>query len=84
MNEDDIIYNLGISLGIYPDRLKAIQRQSLNFLDDVVCAWLKREGAVDKRGGPKWSTLVEALRSPRLRQTKIADDISRDKRVASS
>ncbi len=80
MDEADV-YNLGRVLGLYPDRLKAIQCRSLNFLDDVVLAWLRREGDVDKRGGPRWSTLVVALRNQRLRQTKIAYDISRDKGI---
>lgn len=77
--DDTDVHKLGHVLGIYPDRLKAIQRNSHSFLDDVVSAWLRREGDVDKRGGPRWSTLVKALRNPRLRQTGLANVIARDK-----
>ncbi len=78
MDKSDVS-NLGLVLGLYPDRLKALEQNSRNFLDDVVYAWLRREGDVDKRGGPRWSTLVEALKHRRLRQNGIADTISIDK-----
>ncbi len=70
------IYNLGLLLGLYPDRLKAIEQTTHNYLDDVVLAWLRREGDVNKRGGPRWSTLVKALQHRRLRQVGIASDIA--------
>ncbi len=72
------ILNLGLVLGLYHDRLKAVE-QNTNFLDDVVSAWLRREGDVDKRGGPRWSTLIKALQHRRLRQTGIAKTIAEDK-----
>ncbi len=73
------ISSLGLILGLYADRLKWLEQNSHDFLDDVVYAWLRREGDVDKRGGPRWSTLVNALNHRRLRQTGIANAISKDK-----
>ncbi len=77
------IFNLGLVLGLYQDRLKLVEQNSTNFLDDVVSAWLRREGDVDKRGGPRWSTLIKALQHRRLRQTGIAKTIAMDKGLLS-
>ena len=75
------IRNLGLALGLHYDRLKAIEKTSDSYLDDVISAWLRREGDVDKKGGPRWSALVKALRHWRLRQIKIANDIEKNLRV---
>ncbi len=77
------IHNLGLVLGLYPDRLEVIQRTACNYLDGVILAWLRREGDVDKVGGPRWSTLVKALQHRRLRQLGIAKDIAESKGLQS-
>ncbi len=70
------IRNLGLVLGLHHDRLKVIEQTTHGYLDDVIAAWLRREGDVDKVGGPRWSTLVKALQHHRLRQSGIAKDIA--------
>ncbi len=70
------IHLLGLVLGLDPGRLKVIEQSSDSYLDGVIAAWLRREGDVDKRGGPRWSTLVKALQHRRLRQSGIAKDIA--------
>ncbi len=70
------ICSLGLILGLHYDRLKVIQQSSYSYLDGVIAAWLRREGDVDKRGGPRWSTLVKALQHHRLGQLGMARDIA--------
>ncbi len=77
------IYNLGIVLGLDRDRVKVIEQTAHSFLDDIIAAWLRREGDVNERGGPRWSTLVKALQHRRLRQLGIARDIAEEKGLQS-
>ncbi len=75
------IRSLGLVLGLTATRLCTLEQTTDDLLDDVILAWLRREGDVDKRGGPSWKTLVRALHHKRLRQTGIADTITKDKKL---
>ena len=54
---------------------------SKTFLDDVLTAWIRKEDYVEQKGLPTWETPVRALRHPRIGQTGLANDISRDKNI---
>ena len=51
------------------------------FLDNVITAWLNKVDDVTKNGTPSWSTLVAALRNPRIGQMGIANKIAEDKGI---
>ena len=56
---------------------------SETYREDVIAAWLRREGDVDKKtGAPTWSSLVKALRDPYVGQEGIAHEISNAKNIA--
>ena len=74
------IYNLGLVLGLSDHKLKA-KMDSSTFLSDVIHAWLQREDQVEERGRPSWKVLVNALQHPRVKQTKNADRILKDKEL---
>lgn len=81
--ENRDIRSLGLVLGLHHDRLKAVEQTSDSFLDDVIAAWLRKEGDAEKKGGPHWSTLVKALQHQRLKQFGIARTIAEDKGLQS-
>ena len=75
------VYDLGISLGLSLNRVRSEFDAALSttvFLDNVITSWLHRVDQVDEKGGPSWKTLVAALRSRRLKQTGIANDVEKD------
>ena len=74
------VYNLGLVLGLKHIKVKNMKESSDTFLDDVVAAWLRKEDQVTEKGEPSWTVLVNALKHPRVRQTGIASNISKDKR----
>ena len=74
------VYNLAIVLGLSPRKVKTME-DSRTFLDDILAAWIRKEDYVERRGLPTWETLVRALRHPRVGQTGLANDISRDKGI---
>ena len=49
------------------------------FLNDVIAAWLRKEDFVNKKGGPSWTTLVNALKHPTVKQEGIANKIEQGK-----
>ena len=49
------------------------------YLYDVIAAWLRKEDYVEENGEPSWTTLVNALKSPSLKQEGIANKIALDK-----
>ena len=72
------VYHLGMSLGLSVGRVKSMFASAIDnvaFLDEVITAWLQRVDQVDKRGIPSWRSLVAALRSKRVGQNGIANDI---------
>ena len=75
------VYHLGIVLGLSQRKVKAME-DSKTFLDDVIASWIRKEDYVERRGLPTWETLVRALRHPRIGQTGLANDISKDKSIA--
>ena len=74
------VYHLGIILGLSQRKVKTME-DSKTFLDDILTAWIRKEDYVERRGLPTWETLVRALRHPRIGQTGLANDISRDKNI---
>ena len=76
--EKSHIYNLGLVLGLTQTRVKAM-KDSDTFLDDVIAAWLRREDYVKEKGEPSWTILISALKNPIVSQTRIADNIAKDK-----
>ena len=68
------VYNLGLA----QQKVRWMRDESDTFLDDVLAVWLRREDDVNKKGGPRWSTLEKALRHKLLGQNGIAGDICRD------
>ena len=49
------------------------------FLSDVIASWLRKEDYVNKKGEPSWTTLVNALKHPTVKQEGIADKIEQEK-----
>ncbi len=78
------IRSLGLVLGLNPTRLRSLEQTSEDLLDDVILAWLWRQDDVDKCGVPSWKTLVKALHHGRLRQTGIAETITKYKILPTS
>ena len=50
-----------------------------NFLIPAIAALLRKEDYVKKKGEPSWSTLVNALKHPTVKQEGIANKIAQDK-----
>ena len=72
---------LGLCLGLRHSSIKDMMH-SETYREDMIAAWLRREGDVDKKTGvPTWRTLVKALRNPRVKQDGIAGDISSEKNI---
>ena len=71
------IYNLGLVLGLRQTKVKAL-KDSDDFLDDVIAAWLRKEDQVTDKGEPSWAVLISALKHRRVGQTGIADKITKD------
>ena len=65
-------------LGLSYDKLKA-NMDSDTFLSDVIAAWLRKEDFVNKKGGPSWTTLVNALKHSTVKQEGIANTIEQEK-----
>ena len=72
------IYKLGIELGLFPSRLSTLREKPDIFLYEVISAWLRR---ADSCSCPTYKTLVKALKSKRLGENGIADDICKDKKI---
>ena len=72
------ILNLGLVLGLSYDKLKANMNCD-TFLNDVIAAWLRKEDFVKKKGEPSWTTLVNALKHPTVKQEGIANKIEQEK-----
>ena len=69
-------YNLGLGLDIAPDSLDAIQQENAQKPDHcfraMLTKWLKQDSP-----RPTWSALAEALRSPSVDHSKLAEQILR-------
>ena len=72
------IHKLGLVLGLSNAKLEA-NMNSDNFLIPAIAAWLQKEDYVKKRGEPSWTTLVNALRHPTVKQEGIANKIAQNK-----
>lgn len=70
------IYNLRLVLGLSEHKLKA-KMDSNTFLSDILHAWLHNQ--VKQKGEPSWKVFISALQHPRVKQTKNADHILKDK-----
>ena len=77
------VFNLGLVLGLDYSRLKPLT-ESPAFLTDMLAEWLLRVDQVQKVGVPTWRRLVEALRDPRVGQSRIASKIEQDKEAGLS
>ena len=74
------IYYLGLTLGLNHPHLKNME-SSKTFKEDMIAAWLQKEGQVTRRGLPTWETLVNALRDDQVKQNGVADKIAMDKNL---
>ena len=72
------IHKLGLVLGLSNAKLEP-SMNSDNFLIPAIAAWLRKEDYVKKKGEPSWSTLVNALKHPTVKQEGIANKIAQDK-----
>ena len=67
-------YNLGLGLDIAPDSLDAIQQDNAQKPDRcfraMLTKWLRRDSP-----RPTWSALAEALRSPSVDHSKLAEQV---------
>ena len=72
------ILKLGLALGLSHNKIRA-NMDSDTFQSDVIAAWLRKEDYVKKKGEPSWTTLINALKSPTVKQEGIAHKIEQDK-----
>ena len=60
-------FDLGLKLGLYYPTLQAIQKKfkddPSDCLKDCLHHWLEKKDGVMAKGGPTWSSLVNALRT---------------------
>ena len=76
--EKTAVFNLGLVLGLYYNRLKTMM-ESKTFLQDMLAGWLEKVDQVLQTGVPTWKRLVEALKDPRVGQNGLASTIEQDK-----
>ena len=74
-------YNLGLVLGLSKYRVDGLMDSNM-FCDDVITAWLQKVDQVTKMGAPTWKRIAEALRHDRVEQNDIADEIEKDRVLA--
>ena len=72
-------FRLALVLGLHAVPTLDKMRDTPNFLDDMLTAWLLGQDGVNKRGGHTWGALVKALRHAVVNQNEIADRIQREK-----
>ena len=72
------IHKLGLVLGLSNAKLET-NMDSNNFLIPAIAAWLRKEDYVKMKGEPTWTTLVNALKHPTVKQEGIANRIAQDK-----
>ena len=77
----DIIYHLGLSLGlVHPTLQERRDSSQSTYLSSVLVAWLRgQDHVLLKSGSPTWSSLVRALRDKMVRQNGIANKIETEK-----
>ena len=74
------IYTLGLILGLHHGTLSNNEGFSkVNYLDDVLTAWLRKQDDVEEKGVPSWATLATALENTQLRQVGIAYRIRKER-----
>ena len=78
LNKDQI-FQLALVLGLHAVPTLDKIRDTPNFLNDMLAAWLRGQDDVNKRGGHTWGALVKALRHASVTQNEIANKIERDK-----
>ena len=75
------IHTLGLILGLHRGTLsnKYEGSSKVNYLDDVLTAWLRKQDDVEEKGVPSWATLATALEDQQLRQTGVAKKIRKER-----
>ena len=77
-------FNIGIQLGIDYYTLKGFEQQHKDdlsrCLSEMLHCWLKGNG----KSCVKWETIVEALRSPSINETGLAEKIFEDNQLQSA
>ena len=75
------IHTLGLILGLHRGTLsnKYEGSSKVNYLDDVLTAWFRKQDDVGKKGVPSWATLATALEDQQLRQNGIASNIRKER-----
>ena len=56
---------MGLKLGLHYTTLEVIEKNNIgdlsNCIMEMLAAWLKKQDSVEKKGGPTWEQLVQAL-----------------------
>ena len=75
------IHTLGLILGLHRGTLsnKYEGFSKVNYLDDVLTAWFRKQDDVERRGVPSWATLATTLEDQQLRQNGIASKIRKER-----
>ena len=78
--EQMYMLHVGLILGLHSTTLynKYEGSSKVNYLDDVLAAWFRKQDDVERKGVPSWATLATALESTQLRQNGIASKIRKD------
>lgn len=75
-------HSIGTQLGLNELELKSIEsnhpRQHLDCLRDVIFKWLYlSDGPPEIGTARRWASLIEALRSPSVGETQLADQLTK-------
>ena len=74
------VRTLGLILGLHHITLSnKYEGSRVNYLDDVLTAWLSKQDDVEEKGVPSWATLATALENQQLRQVGIARKIRKER-----
>ena len=77
-------FDLGLELGLSSSTLQRIKldhrENTSKCLHDMLCSWLTEKDNVKAKGGANWETLVNALKSSKVEECKLAAQVSRNHR----
>ena len=77
-------FDLGLELGLSLSTLEKIKlkhrEKTSKCLHDMLCSWLTEKDNVKAKGGANWETLVNALKSSKVDERKLAAQVSRNHR----
>ena len=71
--------SLGLSLGLYITTLDGIDKLTRDRCEDALCEtlkhWISKEDKVQEKGGPRWSSLLRALKE--VKENAVAESIKK-------